>query len=82
MDRSEDTVSRDQFFHDIMQGFEEAPAFARRQKNLRVTHARIENTGPADTVVSITPAENEDALNSVSPSAPETAELDCLYRAV
>lgn len=42
-----------------MQGFEEASAFARGQKNPRVTHIRIEYSESTDTVVNTNSAGKE-----------------------
>ena len=51
MDKDAERVSSDQFFNDIMQGFEEASQYARGQANLRVTQVEIVEASPTATMV-------------------------------
>lgn len=53
MKNNEETVTSEQFFDDIMQGFEEASQYARGQADLRVTHVEIIAASPVDTIVNI-----------------------------
>ena len=51
MTENVDAISSDQFFNDIMQGFEEASQYARGQLDLRVTQVQVVETSPNTTIV-------------------------------
>ena len=53
MSKSQDVVTSDQFFADIMQGCEEASQYLRGETQLRTTRIRIVADSSTDTTVKV-----------------------------
>ena len=53
MSNDEEKISSEQFFDDMMRGFEEASQFARGQTTLRVTRVDVKVPAPETTVLKL-----------------------------